>query len=832
MAKKRFPKLEQRWAPITQDGFQAQLQALLKQQKYRQAIEEIHRALRIQPDLTFTPPEAEIWLLRGKQEFQKKDFKQTVASLQSAMQLGLAGEVHYWLVKSLLERDRLDDAIAQLRADFEDGSLPKEYSICYAKLLLLKGEIATVEQLLSQKTKRFPAAHQHWLRGVLALKADRPEVALTEFQKVKQAVTQGDRPDIWQIYTQQALQNWEASAQKLGLEEADKSAFPFTLKQPTYVIHPTLMRLALFQKVKTGKPSLQSMRFSDNSQAFTEMLRVIDILELIDENNPHDAAHVLLKIDRRSNQFPELATLRPDLLTLAGQQAMKQGEMSCASEFLKIVQREQPFDPQRSVNLMKVLDLNEENQELQLLITKLLKWLEQQIQQHPQDWPEDRRKTTLAYGYCRLTDTWMSLGRIRTGLGTLQTAERIWPDSPEVKGRRGLVAELENRYDEATQLLTQALEEGSRSLDVYMVLIETWKRLGKPEAALEVRRRFGKKFDDLNPEADVEVLPWVDALSTASYPFFSPLVKGASQNDPAMRACQIFVESAQGQTKDGEKVALDQSQATQKWDALLQGLSSKERVSTLQAIALCLQMFAKREKGIAALISQYMLKLTDLRPEHPDAAVAHLTILALKERDRKKMEGSFQYYLRTMPQPGNALAQIQFQVRRYTQTFFQDKALYPLIEDALSREPQNPLLLLAKATTYPISSPEYEEFKQQGFEIARRLQDAKALQAFREEEAFLSARYVQQTMPSPERFDDFDMEDMSDLIDNLIGKMFGGKVPQDELKRMLPNLKQMMMNNLSDFDEEEEEDDGGFGFGLPFGLFPSPKKSSKRKRRK
>ncbi|WP_019498903.1 tetratricopeptide repeat protein [Pseudanabaena sp. PCC 6802] len=829
MAKKRFPKLEQRRAPITQDGFQTQLQSLLRQQKYRQAIEEIRKALRVQPDLKISPSEAEIWLLRGKQEFQKKDFKQAAASFQCAVQLGLTGEVHYWLAKSLLERDLIDDAIAQIQPAFADGSLPKEYSICYAKLLLLKGDTEAVEQLLSQQVKRFPSAHQNWLRGVLALKAEQPKVALTEFQKVKQPVTQGDRPDIWQIYTQQVLQNWEAAAQKLGLDNTPKSGFSFDLKQPAYAVDPRLMQLALLQKFKTGKPSLQSMRLNQNSQASIEMLRVIDMLELIDEDNLHDAAHVLLKLDRRSTQFPEVAAMRPSLLLLAGQQAMIQGEMSCASEFLQLAQREQPFDPQRSVNLMKVLDLNEDYQELQLLITKLLKWLEREIEQNPHDWSDDRRKATLAYGYCRLADTWIAMGRERTAMGSLQTAERIWADSPEVKGRRGLVADMEGRYDDATQLLTQALEEGCRSQEVYGALLEIWKNLGKPEVALETRRRFGKRFGDLSPEADIEVLPWVDALSTGSYPFFSRLVKEASQNDPAMRACQIFVELARGETKDGQKIVLDQSQAVQKWDALLQGRSPKESVPILQAIALCLQMFAKREKGIAALITQYMLKLSDLRTEHPEAAVAYLTILALKERDLKKLEIPFQSYLRTVPQPGNALAQIQLHVRRYAQTILQDRVLSPSIEDALSREPQNPLLLLAKATTYPIDSPHYEEFKQQGFEIARRLQDAKALQAFREEEAFLSARYVQEAMPSPERFDDFDMGDLEDLLDSLIGNMLGGKVPQDELKRMLPDLKRMMMNDLPDFEEEEE--DSGFGFGFPFGGFPGSKKSSKPRRR-
>jgi tetratricopeptide (TPR) repeat protein len=827
MAKRRFPKLGLGNKPITQDQFQSQLQSLLKQQKYRQALEEIQKALRAQPDLVFTPAESEIWLLRGKQEFQKKDFKQAETSLKGALQLGAVGEAHYWLAKCLLERNQIDRAIAIIGDAFADSSLPKEYSICYAKLLLLKGDTATVEQLLSKQSKRFPAAQQHWLRGVLALKAEQPEVALTAFQKVKQPVTQGDRPDIWEIYTQQALQNWEAAAQRLGLQNSSMSILPFS--QPAYAIHPILTRLALLQKSKTGKPPLESMRFSQNNPSFIEMLSILGMLELIEENNLHEAAHVLLRLERRSPQFPEVATLRPIVLTMAGQQAMTEGEMACASEFWQLVQREQPFNPQQSINLMRVLDLNEDYQELQQLIARMLKWLEQEIEQHPQDWSEERRKTTLAYGYCRLADTWVAMGRERTAMGALQTAERIWADSPEVKGRHGLIALLEKHYDEATRLLTQALEEGCRSTEAYGSLIDTWKKLGNPEAALEVRRRFGKKFGDLSPEAEVEVLPWVDALSTRSYPFFSRLIQGGSEHDPALRACQIFVESAQGETKTGEKIILNQSQATQKWDAMLQAISSKDRVPTLQAIALCLQLFAKREKGIAALITQYMLELFDLGTEHPAAREAHLMLLALKERDHKKLQPAFQAYLRTMPQPGNALAQIQLQMRRYTQTVIQDTVLRSFIEDALSREPQNPLLLLAKATTYPSDSQKYEEFSQQGFDLARRLQDAKALQAFREEKAFLDSEDVQRAFPAPQSFDDFDMEDLDDMLDSLIRNMFGGKVPAAELKRMLPELKRMMMNNLPDFDEPDEDDN--FGFGFPFGFGSGSKKSSKRRRR-
>lgn len=841
MAQQRRPRQENpSSAPLSpQDALQAQLQSLLKQQKYRQALEAIRKAQQLHPDLTFQPSEAEIWLLRGKQEFQKGDFRQADASLRRSLQLGLKGESHYWLAKSLLAMNRLDGAIALIQAAFEDGSLPKDYSICYPKLLLLKGDTATVEQLLSQQSKRFPAAQQHWLRGVLALKAQQPAAALSEFQKLKRPVTPSDRLDIWQVYSQQALQQWAAAAAQLGLaaqpNSRPNSLLGFSLLRPVYTEHPLLQRLALRQQLETGQPPLEQLRIGVNNGLSEEVLHILSMLELLQENNPHDAAHALLQLNRRSSKFPELASLRPALLTMAGEEAMMQGEIGCAAQFWQQLQREQDFNPQLAVNLMKVLDLNEDYQELQRLITRLIKWLEQDVKHHPETWPSDRSTAALVYAHCRLADTWMALGRGRAGLGELQIAERLDPNAPEVIGRHGLIAVLDEKYDEAVRLFTQALEGGCRSQEVYSVLIDTWKKLGNSEAAAAARRQFGKNFGDVNPEADTDLLPWVEALSTRHYPLFRSLVAEGSERVPAMRACQILVKAA-GELTPGLKISLNQPQAVQAWDSLLKGLSAKEQVPTLQAIALSVILFAKREKGIAALIGQYMTKLFELGQQQPEARNAHLVTLAVKERDPKKLDLPLQLYLSAQPQPSNALAQIQLQVRLYTESNSQNPILRAFLEEALRREPQNPLLLLAKATTYPANSPTYDSIKQQGFEIARRLQDAKALQAFRQEEAFLNARMTQDFLPTLEAMSmgDIGMDEIDESLEALIRKMFGSKIPANELKRMLPQLKQMMISELpSDLDFGEDED---FGFGFPFGELSPPSRrssnASKRQRRR
>jgi tetratricopeptide (TPR) repeat protein len=348
---------------FAENSFGMQLQELLKQKKYRQALEEIKKIQRSHPEIQFSPKESEIWLLRGQQEFQKQDFKQAEKSFGHSLELGLLGDVHYWEARCMLELNKLDAALKLLRDAFEAGTLIKEYCICYLKLLLLKGDIATVEQLINQQSKRFSAAQLHWVRGVLALK------------------------------------------------------------------------------------------------------------------------------------------------------------------------------------------------------------------------------------HCWMADAYMALHRDRAALGALQQAERIYPTSSEVLGRKGLLAALEDNYTEAIALITQAIEGGCRYGEIYGTLLNCWQALEDKQAYNEARRRFGKHFGDLNLETEVEILPWIDALSTGIYPLFSRIVQGKDKKDPAIHACQIFVNAVKSPPNSGGRVSLDQKAAVEAWDTLLEKLSRSEQsrseqIVVLQAIAL------------------------------------------------------------------------------------------------------------------------------------------------------------------------------------------------------------------------------------------------------
>lgn len=826
MAKHRFkPKklqsIADKGGEISQETFQSELQSLLKQQKYRKALEEIKRIQRSNPEMEFTPSEASIWSLRGQQEFKQGNFKQAESSFRRALELGLNGEAHYWIAKCLLALNRLDAALDLLRTAFESERLPKDYAAGYLKLLLLKGNTDTIEELLSKQGLRFSADQIHWVRGALALQAGQPETALSHFKKVKSKVTPDDVPAAWIAYTQQALEHWDAAATTLSLGASLGKRSPLN--------HPVLERLVVLQQAKTGKSMLDVAQQQQESQVYQEAVLVWETLQLIEQGKLHDAGHAFLELNRRSPRFPELATLYRPLLTLAGQQAVTDSQLDCAETFWKPLVAEQPFNPQLAVNLLQVLSANSSERESQHLLTRLLKWLEQEAKQNPQYWPDARLKPTLAKIHCLLADSWMALNRYQTALGSVRQAERLCPESPEVLGRRGLVAVYEENYQEATKLLHQALEGGCRFQEVYAGLLESWEELGDKRSLNEARRRFGKHFGDVMVGLEAEVLPWIEALSTQSYPLFSRLIEEGEQDDPALRSCRIFVRAVLGSPTSGGRVSLQQKSAVQQWEALLKPLPPQDQIPVLQAIILSLQLFAKREKGIAGLITQYLNRLLTLAEQYPAAQEAYLVMLVVKGSKPEQIQSPLRRYLDASTQPGSALAKIQRMVRRFAKTNTGAHAganLRSFIDEALRREPQNPQLLLAKATTYPADSKDYQELHQQGFELARRLQDAKALQAFREEQAFLDAQETQNLLPNFDRLDDLDAEDMDDFIENLIRKIVGKSIPPDELRRMMPELKKKMLEQLPNEDDFDPEPPG---FPLPFGKQGFQAKKPKRR---
>ncbi|NET31005.1 MAG: tetratricopeptide repeat protein [Cyanothece sp. SIO1E1] len=796
---------------------QSQLKGLIEQQKYRQALELIKKARRSEPEFEPKPSEASIWCLRGQQEFERANFKQAESSFRRSLELGLNGESHYWIAKCLLALDQQDAAFDLIHQAFENQQLPKEYAGCYLKLLLLKGDTEKVKALIDQQPKRFFAAQLHWARGVLALKVGKQEKALEHFRKVQKKVTPGDTPTLWLIWTYQAMEDWEIAATTFRL-------LPNAVMQAG-ATQSIGRRLAIFQVAKTGRKPWGLSGVGREERLAQEAATVLSMLRLIEQDNLHDAGHAFLHLDRRTGRFPALATLQRPLLMRAGQQALEEGQLDCAETFWQPIATEKPFDLQLTINLYHVLEANESDRENQRLLTRLLNWLEKEAKHNPQDWPKNRLHPTLAKIHCFLADSWLGLGKVHAALGALRQAERLQPESPEVLGRKGLSEAGDGNYQQAIALLTQALEGGCRLETVYDSLLDCWEELEDKQAYDEVRSRFGKYFGDLPVDRGTEMPAWMEALSTQKYAFFEALVLKEKQSDPALDACEIFMDATADDLSAG-RLTLDQELAADEWDTLLQALSPQEQIPALQAIFLSIQLFAKRKKGIAALLTKYQVQLAFLAEEHPEARVAHLALLAVKGAKPDKIRTPLRAHLDKNTQPGVALAQVQFLARRFAQT----TTLTPFIDEALGREPQNPQLLLAKATTYPVNSETYADLKGQGFELARRLQDAKALQAFRDEEALQRAREVDQIMPSVDSFENFGPADMMNFMEDLVRKMAAQQgIPPEEVERMLPELQRQMMSELPNFDTFDDELPD---FGFPFGEMNSSSQTSKKRKRR
>jgi tetratricopeptide (TPR) repeat protein len=788
---------------------QSQLQTLLAQKKYRQAIDEIKKLQRSQSDLVLSPTEAEVWRLRGQQELEKSEFKAAENSFRQILKLGVTTEVHYWLAKTLLAENRLDAALELVKSAFESKILPKEECICYLKLLLIKGDFDTVEDLLKSHTKRFSAAQVHWVRGVLELQSGKPKFAMMSFAKVKKPLTPGESMDAWLAYSHQQQGNWDEAAIKLGL-------FRFSIfGAPKLASHPALKKLAIFQQAAQGQFLPDSIAKED--KATQEIFLALQAIELMAGGNFHDAGHALLQIKTGSTRIAELMALKSTILTMAGEQAMEQGESHCAVQLWQPLVEEKELNPRLVVNCLEALEEEGEYQEQQRLLIRLIKWIESDAKQHPANWPKEKLDRTLAHAHCLIADCLLGLKRARAAVGSVQQALKICPTSGEALGRQGLIAIAEEEMDRGIELLKQALDNGCEFEQVYESLQYALSEENREDEAAEIRKRYGKKFGDLAQAEEVKIEPWIEALATQNYDSFSRLLPKEKSTEPTIRVCQIFKEAAKGKPTSTGKISIDQAQATAAWDSLLAGLSTAAKLSALQTIALSIEVLSKRDKGIAALSSRYMVMIPELISELPTARASHLLVLAVKSNSIDKLDFPVKTYLAAAPQPGNALALLQLQVRWFKQTH----VLRSFIDTALAREQQNPLLLLAKATTYSSSSQPYSEFRSQGFELARQVQDAQALAAFRLEDRYLNKNQLQiQDFFTPNLGrSKIDLPpEIEAMFEEMIRKTFGNKVSRAELELIMPMLKQKfiadMLNKPSSIfgDDDDDDEDDFFGF--------------------
>lgn len=812
------------------EKLERQLQTSVQRQNYRQALEKLKQIHRTFPEATISQSESQLWLLQGQQDYAQGDYAQAESSFRKALSLGLSGEGHYWLAKCLLAAEEIEAALALIQDAFETKVLPKDYAGCYLKLLFLNEDIETVQALITHQSKRFYAAQLHWARGTLALFAEDPQTAITSFGKIGQrAVTPGDSQSVWIAYTQQQLGNWYISENILGV----KPYSPFSALRFNSVIapqHPALERLSIRQALHQQQSLLplieqQGERGTDRSLAI-----MLEALYLIDQSDYHEAAHLIQRLPQPCLDYPEVKELRHPLLLLAGEQALQNNQPQCSVTFWEDLMESDPFDPKLALKLHLAYQETDLFTQHQRLLNRLLDWVKTSARSSPQAWPDTRTQPILAKLYCWQTDLWMEMGNSKQGLRTLKQAEQIAPTSPEVMGRQGLMAFAKNHLAQAIPLLTKALEEGCTYSDVYFALIESLGEQGEDPTLRKVRQQFGKSFGDLDIESGMDLPRWQEALATQNYRVFAELVMARdASKEPALQACQTFVQSVEDEPNAAGRVTISQSFATQEWGLLLKSLPPQVQIQTLQAIFLSLKLFTKRRKGIAALENQYLQQHYALGEQYPEAKEGHLVLLVVKGLAPDRLHLAIQLYLNQSPHPGTALARIQLQARYYTQT----DVLRPLIDVALNREAQNPQLLLAKATTFEMKSQAYQDWHTQGFELARRLQDAPALQAYRAEEAFQSGMMAQAVFPDLANFAESGELDLTDMMRKMAQQMFGSKVPPDVLEMMLPELVDQMMDDLPDFGFNDEEyffEPDPLDAGLPFGPSRSKRKRKKTKR--
>lgn len=821
MAKSRPPKAK------TPSGSPDRLKALLREERFPAALAELDKIRRADPDFQPPEPEADIWLYRGQQELRENQWRAAENSFRQAIKLGGESECYYFAAKALLRLNRLDSAVALLKEAFEADKLTKEFDLCYPKLLLMKEDGAAVAELLAKYPQRFDADARHWLEGSLAFLDGRKEEAFTHFAAVARDLTPADHSYIWEIFGLQQLGRYEEAARmEMELEPKPESG-----ERPRtaliYGEHECLQCFALLHWLRQGQIALPDALVVDGYSLVDELWDALCLFDALQNRRYLMAAHYFLQLDNSLRRLPELQEIREPLLLLAGEEAKGIDADKMAQEYWLEAWNDKTFNFQLAVNLATILKFNEAWPERQRVLTRLVKWLEEEGKRNPQDWPPDLLNHTLAHVHCWLADNALRSGRHRMLVDELQRAERHCPQSPEVLGYRGILAYLEDEYEKAISLLTAALEAGTESYPIYSCLEELLEDLKRERDLAQLRARFGPRFGETPAEAP-PFEPWELALASLSYEFLLFTLEMEEELTPPLRVCQLFTEAVAGKANSDGKVAVNQTQAKQTWNAYLKTLTPAEQAPCLEAIGVCLCLFAKREKGLAALTKEYLNQLAQLGSQVPSAQIGYLVVLALKEKKFPKVAPVLKTYLDSQPQRANALARVQLRYRLYAD-WRQLFMFHPSLQEARQKEPQNPLLLLALATSQIPSSPDYRQSREESFELARRLQDAEALTACRQEEYLQRHRQNQDLMLRASRLDEDRPEMAEAFFKDMILRMLGDEMPEEEMERRLPELMELLMEEMGlEKDEDEPDEKSSSGPNDFFDPFARGRKKRRR----
>ena len=819
-----------------------QLQALIKQNKYEAATRKLQQSLKRDPTQTLTTTVADIYLLQGQHEYRQGQYAQAEATVQQALELGLVDDTHYWLAKCLLAQDKKVEALELFQTAFEDKTLPKDMGGCYLKLLFLNGEEDAVENLIETQAKRFYAPQLHWARGAIALQNNKPKDALPHFKKMGKPASPEDSVDAWPLYAYQQADSWLQAEEAISAVWPQFGHRPFSLDRPDQHLAIQALMLCQIAHTQRAPKGFSPARLRD--EAKNDLGYVVTVSNFLQANNAHEAAHALAAVpEALTDKYPALKALSRPILLRAGEQAREEGELSCSVEFWEeALQLADEFEPNLALNLYKALNAIGYDDDAYRLLQKVIDWLQREAKQNPQTWPAERLNPTLAVLYCWQSDCQISLGQHRNAERTVQKAHKLAPEHREVVGRQGLV--LFVKHDEAAiPMLRQALEAGSEFEEIYIALCQALEP--DPAALKAVRQKYGRRFGDTGVETEVDLPDWVEALSFQHYNTMAQFVRARPQAAPPLNALRIFIDAAEDEASSGQKITLNQSQANAQWEKLLAAHTATEQVEIVKAIYLTVQQHGKRnQKGMVALQRSYLNKMAQLLEQQVSGAdVGYVMLSAIASPDPKKLEPIVAPVLNRAIQPAQTLARTQLEIRRFEPS----RALRFFIEDWRKKEPQNPLLLLASATLHPRDSGQYQTFYDKGFEIARRLQDAEALQAFREEDWFEAQDLTRRVIGSDiDRMNNPSPIDMLNILQRMAREAFGGDVPPDVMARLIsemmgaemgPGMGGGMFGRMPDMfmdDEVDDDDDFDAAFEAMFNPLPSRrsgrKKSSKKRK--
>ncbi len=742
------------------------LTASINQNKFRQAAIELKNVLKCNPNADLTKEKIAIHILRGNSFLDSKNHQSSWDEFKAAL---IIDPQNITTIKALagyyINSEQITKGYEWLKNLFDNNELPKDSSVLYIKFLMLLDHWDQIEKIISNHKSRFWAADIHWAKGVLLFKADKFQEAMKSFNKAKK-----NNQWLHQAYAWSLWSRIKSSDENFGygyLDRVQSENVKIELEKEYYI--------------KYDVPLHGWFNLGYKKDNTTELYSDIKKKNWQNVAQAHDRGKI------KPGSFVNKPQILAKIYFLAAEDEYRNEKDNRFFNYMNKALSYQPDNLNYHIKACLLTATIPEKKSLAFFQrTELL--IKQKARENSQNWSKEQIEYYLAELDIIQAKIHYSLDNKKKFKELCLKAEQLAIVSPHAYfALYKFYNEMQNNDNKAIFYLEKMFEIKRYSDVTYDNLKSLYSKNNYQDKLLKLREKYGKEFDDeIIPDQTLR-LYLGNALSSKDSEYLDEIYQERMEKNHPLDPLVEFIIDLFDENYDlakRQKANVNEKKLDSIFNSTLANLKPDSFFKPLvyELTILALNGFNLKTKA-KKMLNQWE-KILQSKTDSKTHYKSYFIVQCILNKPEKHIEAELAKLLRKFAQPLNHLIELQMVLYSYGHY----GTLRKNLKEPLDKDPENPGLLLAYATSFSENSTDHDIYFQKGLKLAGKLQDTEVLNYYKtiKEMRKIADKYAH---------DDFSFGDNSF---DFFGSIAGGDVSflEDMIKGTMPkDLKKEFASN-------------------------------------